>query len=515
MRILLVHPYITSDSPHGILTEPLGLICLASYLSEHSEHNVEILDLFALGFNKIEKIGPLYRKGLSNSDRIISLISEYNPDVIGITCNFTACAPDTFEIAKLIKDNFRVILVLGGAHATIESENILKNNQAVDIVVKGEGEVTLKELLEAIEQGRNFEFIEGISYKNRNGEIKSNPKRKLIGDLDCLPLPDRKKLAMEVYLKTNRMALPFAKRQPIVSIMTSRGCPYDCVFCSTKVVWERRWRPRSPQKVIEEIEMLIRDYGIKEVAIYDDQFMADKNRVQQICDLLIEKALNITLSIPAGTSVWLADEDLLKKMKKAGFYRLCFPIETGNEKTLKFIKKPVNLTKAKKTIELTNRIGIWTQGNFIIGFPYETKQEIQTTIDYAFQSGLDYAIFFIAKPYAGSEMYEIFKKEGLLVDIARGSNIDSADYDTKTMKTSELQLLRDKASRHYLIAKALFYLNPINFYNYLLPKISSKEDIVYAVKILFRISSKYFLERFCSRQNRKIDLSGREQKKKG
>jgi len=492
MKILLIHPYVTTESLHEchnlVLTEPLGLACLASCLQDY---DVEILDLFALGFTKVQKIGHFYRKGLSDYNRIVRLIDDFNPKIIGITCNFTSFAPDAYEIAKLVKDNFKDrLVILGGAHVTIDAENILENNPAADIIVRGEGEVTLKKLVEAIENGEDLGLVDGISYRKKDGRVKSNPSRKLIENLDSLPFPDRKKLSMEFYLKVNSLAMPFAKREPVASILTSRGCPYECIFCSTKVMWERKWRPKSAEKLIEEIEMLMKIYGAREIAIMDDQFMLDRNRVNSICDLIIEKSLNITLTIPPGTSVWLADERLLKKMKKAGFYRLCFPIETGNQETLKFIRKPVNLTKAKKTVELANQIGIWTQGNFIIGFPYETRDEIQDTINYAFQSGLDYVIFYVAKPYAGAEMYEIFKKEGLLTDVARGSNLETANYDTKTVKASELQYLRDKASRQYLFVKLLFYLPPSNFYKYLLPKILSKENFLYAVKIAFRIIKK-------------------------
>lgn len=493
MRILLIHPYVTSDSPNTILTEPLGLACLASYLNDG--HEVEILDLFALGFDEIKKVGTLYRKGLSDANQIISLIGNYDPEIVGITCNFTAYASDAFEIAKLTRDHFKnILIIIGGAHVSMDAENTLKHNNSIDIVVRGEGEITFKEIVESLENGKRFELINGISYKNKMGEIKTNPDRELIENLNVLPVPDRKKLQMDFYLKTNSLAMPFAKREPVATIITSRGCPYNCVFCSTKAVWRRKWRPRSPEKVIEEIRMLVKDYGVKEVAILDDQFIVNRKRVNQICDMLIENDLNITLSIPSGTSIWIVDKNLLRKMKKAGFYRLCFPIESGNKKTLEFIKKPVNLVKAKEIIKLANKIGIWTQGNFIIGFPYETRAEMQTTINYAYHSGLDYALFFIAKPYAGSEMYEICKKEGLLTNIFRGSNIESADYDTKTMKASEIQVIRDNASRSYLFYKIKFYINPLNFYNYLLTKLSCKEDLSYAIKILIMIIKKTLKE---------------------
>lgn len=493
MKVLLIHPYVTTINPYIVLTEPLGLAYLAAYLEGY---DLKILDLFALGFNEVKRVGSLYRKGISDPNRIINMIKGYNPDLIGITCNFTTYASDVFEIAKLVKDNFSNIpVILGGAHATMDAENILKNNPAIDVVVRGEGEVTFRKTIEAMDTGKNLNGLEGISYRD-NGFVVSNQKRDLIEDLNILPLPDRKKIPLDSYLKTNSLALPFTKRKPIATLMTSRGCPYDCIFCSTKVVWRRQWRPRSPEKVIEEIELLVKEYGAKEIAINDDQFMSDTNRVSCICDLLINKNLNVTLSIPSGTSVWLANYELLKKMKSAGFYRLCFPIETGNEKTLFFIRKPVNLAKARDTIRLANRLGMWTQGNFIIGFPYETKEEIATTIKYAFKSGLDYAIFFIAKPYMGSELFEIFKQEGLVQEIAKGSNVEKANYDTKTIKAAELQVIRDKASRRYFFIKILFYLNPINFYKYLLPKISSAEDFQYTVKILFRVIVRVMREKF-------------------
>lgn len=494
MKTLLIHPYITSSNQFTNLIEPLGLIYLASYIKSHE---IEILDLYGLGVDRIEKIGSLYRKGISDSKEILDMIKKYNPEVVGITCNFTEYSQDAFEIAKLVKDNFKnIILIMGGAHVTMDAENTLKNNQSVDIIVRSEGEITFKELLDAFQQKKDISPIEGISYRDVNGKIVSNPDRELIADINQLPIPDRQKLTtMDVYLKTNTRALAFVKNEPVASIMTSRGCPFNCIFCSTKMVWRRRWRPRSPEKVVEEIEMLVRNYKVKEIAIYDDQFIVDKQRVIDICNLLIEKKLKISLSIPSGTSVWLADEVLLKKMKEAGFYRICFPIETGNENTMKFIRKPVNLLAAKKMIALTNKIGIWTQGNFIIGFPYETKEEIEMTIKYAFESGLDYALFYIAKPFAGSEMYEIFKQEKLLTRLGRGINVETTEYDTTTMKAEELQSIRDKAASNYLLAKFVFYLNPVNFYNCLLPKLTTLEDVSYAIKIFFKIIKKAMVDK--------------------
>lgn len=492
MKVLLIQPYITTDNPDTALTEPLGLLSLASYLEQNFSYEVEvsILDLFALGYDQSRKRDEMYVKGTFEKDEIHKHVKRFQPDIVGISCNFTAYAQDSLEVAKLIKDfSADVAVVVGGAHVTMEAENILMNYAYIDYVVRGEGEIALYELVSAIKNNIGVENIRGISYKGSDGQIVHNPDRELIGDLNVLPIPQRKYIDMEKYKRINSDALQFARNNPVATIMTSRGCPFNCIFCSTKIMWRRHWRAQSPEKVLMEIEYLVNEYGIREIAIYDDQFLVDKKRVDRICEFIIEKNLNLSLSIPSGTSIWLVDGDLLKKMKKAGFYRLCFPIETGNENTLKFINKPVNLVKVRETIRLTNKLGFWTQGNFIIGFPYETKEEIMETIKYAYDSGLDYAIFFIAKPYAGSEMYDIFKKEGLLDTIARSSHIERSDYDTKTIKAAELSKLHSSAVKGFLIHKFIFYMKPDNFYNYLLPKFHSYQDLKYIIKIfliLFR-----------------------------
>lgn len=487
MKILFIQPYITVENPNTFLTEPLGLLSLASYLDSllHEKVKIKILDLFALGYEQCLKNGTLYIKGISPKYEILRHLNKFNPNIVGITCNFTAYAEDSLEVAKIIKESFpKTFMVMGGAHATMEANSILKNHIHIDCIVRGEGEQTFYELVNAMRNNTYLEHIKGISYRDKNNNIISNADRELLENLDLLPVIDRKYIDIERYKKITCCALPFTKNNPVATIMTTRGCPFNCIFCSTKIMWRRLWRARSPKNVIKEIEYLVNELGYKEIAIQDDQFVLDVKRVHEICDYIIQKKLNISLSIPSGTSIWLVDGDLLKKMKKAGFYRLCFPVETGNQNTLKFIRKPVNLAKVKETIKMANKLGYWTQGNFIIGFPYETKEEIEETIKYAYNSGLDYVIFFIAKPYAGSEMYDIFKKENLLDQIVRSSHIERSDYDTVTLKAQELMEIHEKAVKGFLIYKLFFYIKPINFFNYLLPKMRTPKDIKYAFKIL-------------------------------
>ncbi|MCK5600234.1 radical SAM protein, partial [Candidatus Pacearchaeota archaeon] len=462
MNILLIHPYITTITREIVLTEPFGLMSLATYIEDvlGDSVNVSILDLYALGCDKPRHKGDMYVYGVNDENVIKTYLKTYSPDFVGIHCNFTGYCDDAYEIAAIVKRVLpEVPVTLGGAHVTMEAKTVLKENPYIDYVVRGEGEITLKELICMLMNGKEAEpeKIDGLSYRKIDGTVVMNPERKLIPDINQLPTPDRKFVDMERYMELNNRALPFTKKKPLGIIMTSRGCPFNCIFCSTKMMWKRQWRALSAERVIEDIEYMVKNFGVREIIIYDDQFIVDKKRVHRICDLIIEKKLNITLSLPAGTSAWLLDKALLRKMKKAGFYRLCFPIETGNENTIKFIRKNINLNEVLKKIRLANKLGFWTQGNFIIGFPYETREEIEETIRFAYNSGLDYVVFYIAKPYAGSEMYEIYKKEGLLTKVGPCSDILVSDCDTKTMKASELNKIYSRAVKGYLPYKFVWY----------------------------------------------------------
>ena len=495
-NVILIQPYITVYDPDIYLSEPLGLLYLATYL-EHvfgEELRVTVLDLYAMGAEKPQRRDDLYVLGVDNETYIQTELSKLHPDLVGITCNFTAYATDALEVAAMVKRAMPTVpVVMGGAHATIEAESILRDNQCVDFVVRGEGEITLEQLVRALCGEHSIETVAGVSFRTskqmtkslRLRNIVSNPPRELIKDLDMLPIPDRKFIDMERYKSFNKECLWYTRKEPIATIMTSRGCPYNCIFCSTKVVWERRWRPFSLEKVVEEIELLVSQYGIREIVINDDQFMVKRSRIHEFCDYFIKRGLDLSFWYEAGTSTWLVDEELLVKMRQAGFYAMRFPIESGCEATLKFIRKPVDLRKAKELIVKANKLGYWTSANFIIGFPDETREEIMETIRYAYDSALDYSFFFIAKPNAGSDLNAILKKKGLLdQDIDRGSHYYYSDYDTCTMKADELNKILAEASGRWFVHKLFFYLRPKSFYYHLLPKLKSWDDFRYFLKTL-------------------------------
>jgi magnesium-protoporphyrin IX monomethyl ester (oxidative) cyclase len=491
MKVLLIHTYITSDSKEFIqtLSEPLGLISLATNIKKQFEEEVDlgILDLYADGYNYVKDRGEgRITRGISEESKIINLIQESNPDIIGIHCNFTGYANDALEVARIAKKALpNSVLVMGGAHASYDSENILKDFQFIDYIVRGEGEITFCELIKAVISGNNINNIDGITYRDNDGKVLMTPTRGLVEEIDTIGKPDRRYIDMKKYMYLNSKSFPLAMKYPVATIMASRGCPYNCIFCSTKNMWGRRWRGRSPNSIICEIEELIASYGIKEIVFYDDQFLVDKKWVVNICDLIIEKKLNISLSLPAGISVWIADKELLIKMKKAGFYRLNLPIESGNLNSLKFIRKPVKLKSVLEIIKCASRLGFWTSANFIIGFPYETKDEINETIDFAYKCGIDYPFFFIARPFPGSEMYDIYKSKGLLKNkLETSSSVFVAKGDTLYFTAEELTHMRSDAEKNFLKFKLFWCLKPRNFINYILPKISSLSGIIYVLKIM-------------------------------
>lgn len=501
MNIVLVHPYITVRSRDTHLSEPLGLVCLATYLEEVFGEwvSVNILDLYALGADRPARRGDMYVKGIDEKEAIKQKLERMKPDLIGITCCFTGYIEDALNVARIAKGIYpEVPVVMGGAHVTIEAKSILENNSFVDFVIRNEGEITLEMLIRSLNGEVNIFDINGLCFRDENNTIIINPPRELISNLDDLPIPNRKFVNMEHYKRANYNLFNFSRKKPIATIMTSRGCPYECIFCCTKNIWKRKWRPRSLENVFEEIEQLHHQYGIMEFVVLDDQFILNKKRINDFCDYFIRRDLNISFSNVAGISAWLADDDeILKKMRLAGFYKITLPIESGNDETLKIIKKPVDLEQVKRLVVKANKLGYWTGGFFIIGFPRETREKILETVRFAYESNLDFAHFFVAQPYLGTELYEMYKMENLLGDsIIPGTFIFHGWHDTVTMKAEELNRIQAKASGGWLLHKILYYIKPHNFKASLYPKFETMEDFRYSFGVFFMLLYRNTVTRF-------------------
>lgn len=483
MKTLLINPPFTryGEAVAVHAEEPLGLLYLAAYLREKGKE-VEILDAYS-GLPSAAEEQGFFRSGLSETEIAVE-IKRRSPDIIGITSMFSIFSKGAHDVARVAKEVSRdILVVLGGIHSSSFTESVLQDSN-VDMVVVGEGEETLHEIVTKREQGGPLTNVQGTAFK-RNGHVHSNPPRALIRDIDTLPLPARDLLDMGVYLG-DEYRRNFSMSPPRLNVITSRGCPFNCVYCSIHSVWKNAYRTRSPKKVGEELELLVRDYGVGEVAFMDDNLTLDKDRIAKICEEILRRGLKLRWSTPNGVAIWTLDKEILDKMKESGCYKLTFGIETGSKKTQKFIRKGhIDLEKSKKTIEYCNKIGLWTHSAFILGFLYETKEDIEDTMRYVTSSDLDIASFFIATPFPGTELFRLYMQEGLIprVDDASALKWNSLQWramcDTKNFKKEELAVMLKEAYRRFYISRIPKFLNPLR----LLRKCHGVEEIRFALKL--------------------------------
>ncbi len=380
MRITLVNPapkiWIKS------WTLPLGLGYIAAVL-EKDGHEVKINDI--------------------NIDKLINV---KNSDIVGITAT-TPLITAAWNIAKIAKES-GALVVLGGPHPTILAEESL-NLPYVDFVVRGEGEETVKELCKYLKEGnKKFNQIKGLSFKDSKGKIYNNPPREFIKNVDEIPFPAYHLFPINKY--SNPQPL-ISSRKPAINIMTSRGCPFNCYYCY-KGVFGNSYRPRTPENIIKEWEMLIKKFKVKELGIQDDAFNINIDRCKKIFDLIIEKKLTIPWSAPNGVRLDLIDEEFLTKMRKAGCYKLVFGVESGNEKIQQIIGKKLKLNQIYDSIKTAKKFGFTVITSFMIGNIGEDEETINDTIKVAVKSNPDFAQFCTTTPFPGTRLYDIIKKDG-------------------------------------------------------------------------------------------------------
>ena len=382
LKVVLINPPQFTGYPQP----PMGIASIAAVL-EREGYQLAVLDANAL------RLG---------SEDITSAVSD--ADIVGLTA-MTPTINAAMNIARWLKQaNPNLVLIIGGPHATLLPEETLANAPEIDIVVSGEGEETIIELFRALESKDSLDDIPGISYR-RNGDIVGRPPAPSKVDLDSLPFLAYHLLPRQRY----RPHPPRGRALPFAAVITSRGCPYQCAYCS-KPVFGYKFKAQSPERVIAEISYYQKEFGVREIVFYDDVFTLNKKRAYAIAEGIMKQGLKIHWT--CETRVDLVDKELLRHMKQAGCYAIAYGIESASHEILETLKKSTTLGEVEETARITREVGLQTIGYFMLGSPGETSETIRQTIDLAKNLKLDFAQFSITIPFPGTELYSIYLKNG-------------------------------------------------------------------------------------------------------
>jgi phosphonoacetaldehyde methylase len=412
MKILLInppYPKFPDDTKHA--SPPIGLAYIAAVL-EQKQYSVRIIDCVVEGFDTETAFNGTLIYGMPIA-RLIEIIGEYGPNVIGISCMFSTLDSIIKELSKSIKNKFpEITLVLGGTHATVMAEQLICE-PFIDYVVRGEGEYSFQELIEHLEKKRQIETVSNLTWLD-NGEIRSTPQE-FIQDIDRLPFPARHLLNMEEYIRIGHMPGHTKKGARATTLITSRGCPAKCIFCSIHAVWGHKFRPHSPEYSLNEMQQLREKYGIEHLIFQDDNLTLDKTRAEAIFKGMIDRKLNFSWTAPNGIAVWALNDSLLALIRDSGCYRLTLGVESGDPVTLReIIHKPLRLDKVGRIVKTCRELKIHTTAFFVIGLPGETMQSMKRSMRYAENLDVGSLCISIATPYPGTPLYEICKREGYL-----------------------------------------------------------------------------------------------------
>ncbi|MFH2070133.1 MAG: radical SAM protein [Elusimicrobiota bacterium] len=486
MKLLLIYPprehYIFGITPHVYVDcesgfyPPIGLMYLAASIEKNSDWEVEIIDAYTEQYDF-----PALEAGIKKS----------KPDVVGIYFS-TYYIYDPILTAKIVKGiSKEIVVVAGGPHVALYPVETIKI-QEIDYAVYGEGEFVFAELLKEIQKNRKG--TDGIPINLPGVLTKSNAgspmKLQRIENLDGVPFPARHLSKYHLYKSI------LAKGSPITTIVSSRGCPFKCYFCSN-LESGQKVRFRSAKNVVDEIHECVEKFGITDFLFFDELFTLKKERVVQICDEIDARGLKIHWHCRSRADT--LDREMVQKMKKAGCRLIQFGIETGSQRLQKLINKNLNLEKVEENIKMVKSEGILTYADFMFGLPSETDEESQMTLEYAKRIGIDYVVFGMFHPVPGSVFYDEGIGKGLFNDFWREivnnptEKIEDHSYTRKDRQKYEV--LMSKAYRE-------FYIRP----RYLLQRlmhIDSVPQFIWQVKSGTKVFSKFLFEKTTAGMKRK------------
>ena len=458
VKISLVNPPPLKGVYRHQLYLSIGLAYLAAVL-EKNGHEVTVIDCPAseIDFNQLK----------------IKLTSA-EPKLIGIT-SMTPTIQSAIQSAYAAKETCPdALVVLGGPHATFMDEQVLSEEKSIDIVVRGEGEQTLLDLTQNVSNHKNLNKIEGITYRN-NGNIVRASNRAYIQNLDELPRPAYKYFPLEKYRLYGRRILP---------IITSRGCPSQCSFCTTSRIFGKAFRARSPKNVVDELEWLRDVHGADAFSFYDDTFTLDKTRALKIC----EEMKNRKIGIPwdCQTRVSTVSKELLSKMREANCQQVFFGVESGCQKILDAVNKGTTVEQNKAAIKMAKKAGLFVAVSVMVGYPGETPEMLKQTIDLVRNTEPDDAYICVATPYPGTELRNLIEKMGWNISNDwKRYDTTAPVFDNPNLSTEDLTKIRNKFYDNFYSPKyVLRHMFKRNFYSQVMAR-TALNHLIWRIRKIF------------------------------
>ncbi len=464
MRVAIVAPpYPLEEAP----APPLGVTYVAAAF-EAAGAKVRIFDYIVSGYTP---------------DKLRAQIDAFQPDLLGAT-SVTLNFPDAAEIVCTAKRHRpSLITLMGGPHVSFAAERTLKDYAGIDLIIVGEGEATIAELMAEQFNSEKWEKIKGLVFR-RDGQIIVTGQRPFIEDLDTIPLPARHLLPMSRY-----QALGYP-----VSIITSRGCPYSCIFCLGRRMVGNRVRLRNPFHVVDEIEEILA-YGIDRINVADDLFVSSRGKVKEVCDEILRRGLRFGWS--AFARVNTVDLETLKLMRKAGCDSISFGVETGNPEMLKRIRKGITLDQVRHAVSLCREAGIIAHTSFIVGLPGETKETLRETGEFAASLGSLYGYHFLA-PFPGTTVREEVGNYDLEIMTDDWTRYDANSAIVRTSALSPEQMNRFVADFESVISKVWEEMVQGYHDRTNTPEIDMQVEGHFRMKLVYRLLSEDLIEKYGS-----------------
>jgi radical SAM superfamily enzyme YgiQ (UPF0313 family) len=454
-RVLLIVPPGTTEENYGRLSAAagelpmLGLAYIAASL-RHQGHYVEIRDY--------EVNGRTVRQ-------LEEDIRDFAPDVVGMTVyitNMRRCAT-VARITKAVSPGITV--VLGGPQVSVFPEEGFISPD-IDLIVLSEGEIVIRNVMNALGDERKLAEVKGIWFRSSSGEVVRNPREDLVADLDIFPPPALDLYDMDAYYPPVHI-----RGRKVAHLLTSRGCPFECTFCETKLTFGRSFRYHSMERVLQDVEALVAQ-GYDSFQFYDDIFTINKKRVEELCHGIIDRGLKIQWMCFTRTNC--VTPELLRLMRQSGCYLITFGGESGDDDLLKLIKKSLTVKKNFEGIRMAREAGIMTLSSFMLGLPTETPAQTRKTIQFALDSGLDYAVFPITEPYPGTELWVDAQKYGTFDASGKYRNNllseNSAVWIPHGRTREELEIAATHAMRRFYFRPHQIWIGLKNFFHLPFPR---------------------------------------------